>query len=101
MTSTELPATPTVRFTATLRTHGKTATGIVVPAGLIARLGKGKRPDLLLLRAAGRRRRVRQVVVAFGSWGSVPGCGSWWARGDSRTARWSGDQPLMTAWSTS
>jgi hypothetical protein len=46
MTSTKPPATPTVRFTTTLRAHGKTATGIVVPADLVAQLGKGKRPPV-------------------------------------------------------
>jgi Bacteriocin-protection, YdeI or OmpD-Associated/Domain of unknown function (DUF1905) len=46
MTTTRPPATPTLRFTTTLRSHGKTATGIVVPADLVARLGRGKRPPV-------------------------------------------------------
>jgi hypothetical protein len=43
VTSTKPPASPTIRFTTTLRAHGRTATGIVVPPALVAELGQGKR----------------------------------------------------------
>jgi hypothetical protein len=37
---------PRVRFRTTIRQSGKTATGIVVPAELVARLGTAKRPPV-------------------------------------------------------
>ncbi|MGZ4710441.1 MAG: DUF1905 domain-containing protein, partial [Acidimicrobiales bacterium] len=35
-----------VRFTATLETNGKTATGIEVPETAVEQLGKGKKPPV-------------------------------------------------------
>jgi hypothetical protein len=37
-------ATPEISFRATLQLHGKTATGIEVPAEVVERLGAGKKP---------------------------------------------------------
>jgi hypothetical protein len=41
---TESP--PSVSFRATLELFGKTATGLVVPPGLVEQLGRGKRPPV-------------------------------------------------------
>ena len=40
------PDAPTARFRATLESYGKTATGFVVPAVAVTRLGHGKRPPV-------------------------------------------------------
>ena len=37
-------ATPAITFRATLQQHGKTATGIEVPADVVERLGAGRKP---------------------------------------------------------
>jgi Domain of unknown function (DUF1905) len=37
---------PSVTFRTTLKLHGKTATGIVVPPDVVARLGDSKRPPV-------------------------------------------------------
>ena len=37
---------PSVTFTATLETHGKTATGIEVPETVVEQLGKGRKPPV-------------------------------------------------------
>src|SRR4051794_2439280 len=39
-------APPSVTFTATLETNGKTATGIEVPERVVEQLGKGKKPPV-------------------------------------------------------
>jgi hypothetical protein len=39
---------PSVRFTATLELHGKTASGFVVPAELVEALGQGRKPAVLV-----------------------------------------------------
>ena len=40
------PDPPTARFRATLQSFGKTATGFVVPAGVVTKLDHGKRPPV-------------------------------------------------------
>jgi hypothetical protein len=39
---------PSVRFTATLELHGKTASGFEVPAELVEALGQGRKPPVLV-----------------------------------------------------
>ena len=68
-TSTETSASssegaPTVRFTATLELAGKTATGIEVPAALVAELGKGKKPPVQV--TIGDHRYASTVAVMGG-----------------------------------
>ena len=43
---TSAPGSPSATFTATLETHGKSATGIEVPESVVEQLGKGKKPPV-------------------------------------------------------
>ncbi|HET6715063.1 MAG TPA: YdeI/OmpD-associated family protein [Actinomycetota bacterium] len=52
-----------MRFRATIRLEGKTATGIPVPAGVVGRLGKGKRPRV---RVTVGGHTYRSTVAAYG-----------------------------------
>lgn len=52
-----------MRFRATIRLEGKTATGIPVPAEIVHRLGKGKRPPVRVTVGA---HTYRSTVAAYG-----------------------------------
>lgn len=52
-----------MRFRATIRLEGKTATGIPVPAEIVHRLGKGKRPPVRVTVGA---HTYRSTVAAWG-----------------------------------
>jgi hypothetical protein len=52
-----------VRFEATIRLEGKTATGIPVPADVVEALGKGKRPPVVVTVGG---HSYRSTVAAYG-----------------------------------
>jgi hypothetical protein len=52
-----------MRFRATIQLQGKTATGIPVPADVVGRLGKGKRPPV---RVTVGGHTYRSTVAAYG-----------------------------------
>jgi hypothetical protein len=58
-----------MKFKATLRLEGKTATGIEVPADVVAALGKGKRPPVYVTI---RGYTYRSTVAAYGDLFMLP-----------------------------
>jgi hypothetical protein len=58
-----------VRFTATLELNGKTATGIEVPAAVVAELGAGRRPPVVVTL---REHSYRTTVASMGGRFLIP-----------------------------
>lgn len=59
----------THRFTALLELHGKTATGFEVPADVVAAMGSGKKPQVLVTINA---HSYRSTVAVYGSQFMLP-----------------------------
>ena len=61
-----------MRFRATIRLEGKTATGIPVPTDIVGRLGKGKRPRVRVTLGG---HTYRSTVAAYGDVFVLPSAG--------------------------